>query len=85
MAWDRLTKASPEEVVRGVAEKDDGKDKPKKDKSGAKAEEITVRKIENGYIANVRFPYGGEGDARKPIDRHISEVSELSALVEEYF
>jgi hypothetical protein len=90
MRDDYLEKATSKEVVEGVMGKPV---KSKKAMDGKVVEEVTFRKVENGFIASIRYRDRKEKDKdgkectayEKPVDRICSKASDGADLLEECF
>ncbi len=56
MAWDHLAKSSKTEVVGGVMDHPPGKpEKSEKPEGKRTVEEVSIRKVDNGFTATVRY------------------------------
>jgi hypothetical protein len=94
MAWDYLKNASSKNIVDGVM-----KDKPGKAAEDIKpdrkrvVEEVTIRKVDNGFTASIRYMKREEKNNKgeptchyeEPSTKIFKNASEAGALLEECF
>ena len=90
MGYNELKEKSAEEVVEGVMGKPVKKQAPKSDKE---AEEVSFRKVDNGFVATIRYKDKKESNGKdapcctygETATRICSKASDGAALLQECF